>query len=336
MNWYIQSGRDSDVVISTRMRFARNLRNFKFNIQDENEEKMLEEEIKAKLPELGYRIKFYSLKDMDEITRLSLVEKNLISPESTINKKTLSSILLNDDENICIMLNEEDHIRMQVFSAGFEIENTFNLARELDEKIDKIYDIAKSRKYGYLTSCPTNIGTGIRASVMLHLPGLTKTGNIKKVLEVITSFGLEVRGIYGENSKSTGDMYQISNKQTLGITEQDIIKNLRVITEKIIEQEREARKILAKDRVTMEDMVYRSYGLISNCRKISSEESRKLLSNIKLGVDMGILTEVNDLKVLKMYLYTKSANLQKYIGEKLDVFDRDVQRAEIIKNIIKE
>lgn len=335
MNWYLQSENDSDVVISTRVRYARNFRNFKFNINRKEEAEEIEKEIKDKLHILGYGLTFCRISDMDDITKMSLLEKNIISPECVLDKGKIQSILINEDENICIMINEEDHLRIQVFGSSFQLENTFNLAKEIDQKIEEIFDIAKSKKYGYLTSCPTNVGTGIRASVMLHLPGLTKTGNIKKILDVVSNFGLDIRGIYGENSKSSGDMYQVSNKQTLGITEDNIINNLKIITEKIIEQEREARRILSQNSIEFEDMVYRSYGIIKECRKISSEETRELLSNVKLGTDMGIIKEMNDLKVKKLFLYTKPANLQKYIGKKLNEYERDIQRAESIKQIIK-
>jgi protein arginine kinase len=334
MNWYLQSGNDSDVVISTRVRYARNFRNFKFNINQKQDADKIEKEIKDQLHILGYGLTFCKISDMDDITKMTLLERNLISPECVLDKNKIQSILINEEENICIMINEEDHLRIQVFGGSFELENTFNLAKELDQKIEEIFDIAKSEKYGYLTSCPTNVGTGIRASVMLHLPGLTKTGNIKKVLDVVSNFGLDIRGIYGENSKSSGDMYQVSNKQTLGITEENIIKNLKIITEKIIEQEREARRILSQNSIEFEDMVYRSYGIIKECRKISSEETRELLSNVKLGTDMGIIKEMNDLKVKKLFLYTKPANLQKYVGNKLNGYERDIQRAETIKQII--
>lgn len=234
------------------------------------------------------------------------------------------------------MINEEDHFRIQVFNCGLDLDGTFRLAREVDQKMEQVFKIAKNKKYGYLTSCPTNVGTGIRASVMVHLPGLTKTGNIRKILESINSFGMNIRGVYGEGSESTGDMYQISNKKTLGLTEEEIVKNLKVITEKIIEQERVARKYLAKNAIEFEDKVYRSFGLISNCKKISSEESRKLLSSVKLGTDLGIIKELTDSKVAKLYLYTKPANLQKKSGKELDSYERDIKRAEIIKNIIEE
>lgn len=336
MNWYLQSGKDSDIVVSTRIRYARSFRNYKFGITKKEEADKIEEEVKSKLPNLGYGLKLLKMQDMDDLIKMSLLEKNIISPECAMDQNEICDILINDEENICIILNEQEHMKLQVFSSSFDLDGTFNLAKEIDKKIEATFDIAKSKKYGYLTNKLTDVGTGMRVSVMVHLPGLTKTGNIKKVLESVSSFGLNIRGVYGENSKTSGDMYQISNKQTLGITEEDIIKNLKIITEKIIEQERTARRILAKNQVILEDMVYRSFGILSNCRKISAEETRSLLSDVKLGTDLGIIKEITDSKILEMYLYSKPANLQKKIGQNLDAFDRDVKRAEIIKEIIKK
>ena len=334
MNWYMQSGTDSDVVVSTRIRFARNLNAFKCNWQNKEEVESMQNKIKDNLYAIGYNLRFFKLKDMDDITKMSLVEKNLISPEFALNKNETGAILINDEENISIMINEEDHLRIQVFSCGLDLENTLNLAIEIDERLGKLLDYATSKKYGYLTSCPSNCGTGLRASVMVHMPALEKTKSIEKVLRAISNFEINIRGIYGENSKSLGDMYQISNKKTLGVTEQDIVKNLKVVVEKIVKQERMARKFLTKDKIELEDEIYRSYGILSNCRKISSEETLKLLSNVKLGTDLGILREMTDLKVLKMYIYSKPANLQKYLGKQYDAIERDIKRAEVIKQII--
>ena len=336
MNWYLQSGNDSDVAISTRIRLARNLNGFKFQLRSNEEIELLENKIKENLYGIGYGLKFFRLKDMDDITKMSLVEKNLISPDFILKRNETGSILINDDENICIMIGEEDHLRIQVFNSGLDLENTLNLAIELDEKIGNTLGYAINEKYGYLTSCPSNVGTGLRASVMIHLPALAKTGNTIKVLEAVNNFGINIRGVYGENTESTGDMYQISNKQTLGVTEKEIIQNLKVVVEKIIKQERTARKFLAKDSVELEDKIYRSYGILSNCRKVTSEETRNLLSNIKLGTDLGILKELTDFKVKKLYLYTKPASLQKYVGEQYETIERDIKRAEVIKQIINE
>lgn len=336
MNWYLQNGQNSDVAISTRIRLARNLNGFKFNLKQKEEIENLEKKIQENLYNIGYGLKFFKLKDMDDITKMSLLEKNLISPDFVLKRNETGSILINDEENICIMIGEEDHLRIQIFSSGLDLENTLNLAIELDQKIEQTLGYCISKKYGYLTACPSNIGTGLRASVMVHLPALSKTKNTRKILEVINSFGMDIRGIYGENSESTGDMYQISNKKTLGINEKEIIKNLQVIVEKIIEQERQARKLLAKDQLEIEDIIYRSYGILTNARKISSEEMRELLTDIKLGTDLGILKELTDLKVKKLYLYSKPANLQKYFGEQYEAIERDFKRAEMIKRILSE
>ncbi len=336
MNWYLQSSENSDVVKSTRIRLSRNIQGFPFQLTKKEEIEALNTKIKDHLYQIGYDLKFLQLKDMDDVTKMSLVEKNLISPDFVLHKNDTGSILINDEENICIMIGNEDHLELQVFNCGLDLENTLNLAIEVDEKIGKELGYSISQKYGYLTSCPNNVGTALRASVMVHLPALSKTKNTKKVLDAIRNFGINIRGVYGENTESTGDMYQISNQQTLGISEKEIIENLQVIVDKIIKQERQARKILAKDDIVLEDLIYRSYGILSNCKKISSEETRQLLSNIKLGTDLGILKELTDLKVQKLYLYTKPANLQKYVGEQYEPIERDIKRAEVIQSIIKE
>ena len=337
MNWYLQNGKDSDVVISSRVRLARNLDKipFKTRASKEDMQKVLNK-IEEITPSLGYGLKFLKLKDIDDITKLTLIEKHVISPDFAIDKEEIGAILINEEENICIMINEEDHLRLQVFSSGMDLENLKNLIVEIDEKIDSLLDYAFSEQYGYLTACPTNVGTGMRASVMVHLPALTLTGNITKVLNVVNGFGMNIRGIYGEGTQSQGDIYQISNNQSLGITENEIIKNLKTITEKVIEQERLARKYLAKNQIELEDRVYRAYGTLAFSKKLTSEECRNLMSIIKLGTDLGIIKELNDSKVSKINLYTQVGNLQKYLGKNLDAYERDIKRAEVIKQIINE
>lgn len=336
MNWYLQSSNNSDVAVSTRIRFARNLNSFRFNLNKKEEIEQLEKVIKDNLYKIGYGLKFLKLKDMDDITKMSLVEKHLLSPNFVLKRNELGSILINDEENICIMVGEEEHLRIQVFNCGLDLENTLNLAIEVDEKIGETLGYAVNKKYGYLTSSPSDLGTGLKASVMVHLPALSKTKNTRRILDAINNFGVNIRGIYGETTEGLGDMYQLSNQQTLGISETEIIKNLNIIVEKIIEQEKQARKLLAKDELELEDMIYRSYGILANCRKISSEEVRDLLSNIKLGTDLGILQELTDLKVQKLYLYTKPANLQKYFGSQYEAIERDIKRAEVIRQILEE
>lgn len=278
---------------------------------------------------------------IDNVTKLSLIEKHLISPEfvaKTENSITqnLKAILLNDDENICIMVNKEDHLRIQVFSAGLDLENLKNLIVEIDEKIDEACHYSCDRKYGYLTTCPTNVGTGMKVSVMVHLPALTITGNINKVLQIVNSFGMNIRGLYGEGTQSLGNIYQISNNQSLGLTEDEIVKNLNIITSKIIEQERLARKNLTKEPLELEDRICRSYGILTNARKLTSEECLKLWSDVKLGMDLGIIEGLTDLKVNKIRINSQSGNLQKYLGNNLNAYERDIERPKIIKQIILE
>ena len=321
-NWYLQNGKDSDVVISSRVRLARNLADFPFKDKAKQEDlEQILKKIKEIVPSIGYGLKYIELRNIDNITKLTLIENHLISPEFATNKN--GAILINDEENICIMINEEDHIRIQVFSSGQELEELLNLAIEIDEKIDGLVTYATNEKYGYLTSCPTNVGTGLRASVMVHLPALTLTGNIEKVLNVVNNFGMNIRGVYGEGTQSKGNIYQISNNQSLGLIEKEIIKNIKTITEKVIEQERLARKYLTKRQIDLEDRVYRAYGILANAMKLSSEECRKLLSDVKLGTDLGIIKELDDMKVSKLETYTKPGNLQKYLAKELDAYDRD-------------
>lgn len=335
MNWYLQSGKESDVAISTRIRFSRNINGYSFNLSSEELEN-LENKIKESIYEIGYGLKYLKIKDMDEITKISLLEKNLVTEEFLNKNQDKKSILINDEENICIMIGEEDHLKIQVYSAGLELENTLNLAIELDKKLEEVLGYCVSKKYGYLTAYPSNLGTGLKASVMLHLPALQKTNNIKKVLQVISNFGVEIKAISSKEGNLIGDIYQISNKQTLGLTEEEIAKNIKVIAEKIIKNERQARKYLANEGIDLEDEIYRSFGILTNCKKITEEETLELLSNIKLGVDLGILKEATDLQVQSLYLYTKSANMQKRLGETLGKIEQDVKRAETIKQIFNE
>lgn len=333
MNWYLQRGKDSDVVIDCKIMFSRNLRNHRFNTKNLTEIQEIENEVKSKLQGIGYNLKFIKIKDLDELTKRSMLEKGLIDETTIKNENT--SILVNDDENICIVLNSQDHIKIQVFNAGMELESTFNLAKEIDNKIDKIFDIAKSKKYGYLTSSPLDVGTGLKAEVTIHLPGLTMTGNIRKVAIAMNNLGVSFSSKYISGQENIGDIYKIKNKQTLGISEDTIIKNLKAISEKMIEQERAARSILGKNQVELEDMVYRNFGTLVNARKLKWRETIKLMSSVKMGVDMGVIKEISDDDVAKIYFYMEPANLQKYFNQNLDGYDRDIKRGEMIRNIVK-
>ena len=333
MNWYMQTGKDGDVVLNNRINYFRNLRNYKFETKSLKEIQEIENLVKSNLPSIGYNLKFLKLKDMDELTRKSLSEKGLIDEQDLDDN---ISILINDEENICVVLNEQDHFNIQVFSSGMQLENAFNLAREIDQKFETIFDIAKSKKYGYLTTSPMDVGTGMKSQITLHLPGLTKTGNIRKISQTINDFGLNFVAKYIKDSKAIGDIYQISNKQTLGVSEESIINNLKAITEKLIEQERQARKLLGKNQIELEDMIYRKYGILVNARKLRWEEAFDFLSDVKMGTDLGLIKEINDSQIAKIYFYINPANLQKYFGQNLEAYDRDIKRAEMIKQIINE
>ena len=333
MNWYMQTGKDGDVVLNNKISYSRNLRNYKFETKSLKDIQDIENLVKSNLTSIGYNLKFLKLKDMDELTRKSLSEKGLID-EQVLNDNI--SILINDEENICVILNAQDHFNIQVFSSGMQLENAFNLAREIDQKFETIFDIAKSKKYGYLTTSPMGVGTGMKSQITLHLPGLTKTGNIRKISQTINDFGLNFVAKYIKDSKAIGDIYQISNKQTLGVSEEAIINNLKAIIEKLVEQERQARKLLGKNRIELEDMIYRKYGILVNARKLRWEEAFDFLSDVKMGIDLGLIKEINDSQIAKIYFYINPANLQKYFGQNLEAYDRDIKRAEMIKQVINE
>ena len=335
MNWYLQNGKDSDVVLSSRVRLVRNLKDFKFlrKSTKEEQDKILER-IKEIVPSLGYGLKYINIEDLDDITKLSLLEKHLISPEFLVKNNIKKAIILNDEENICIMLNEDDHIKLQVFGSGQELENLLNLIVEIDEKLGDILDYSYNEKYGYIATSPINIGTGMKASVIVHLPALTLTGNLSKVLRIVNNLGMNIKGVYGEGTQNQGDLYQISNNQTLGLTEKEIINNVKNIVDKVIEQERTARKYLTQNQVELEDKVYRAFGVMTYATKLTSDECKRLLSDVKLGVDLGIIKELDDSKVEKLELYTKAGNLQKYFGKTMDGYEREIKRAEIVKQIV--
>lgn len=337
MNWYFQSGKESDVVLDTKITISRNIDGYPFVLKlKDSQAKEILDTLEQSAVIANYNLKMLRLSDMDELTRQSLVEKYMLNSKYINTDLQNKAILMNEDENICIVLNEKDHLKIQVFASGLELESSLNLAMELEEKLDKELKFAYNNKYGYLTSSPTNLGTGLRASVIVHLPALSKTQNLSKILEAVNDLGMNIKNIYGEGNKAKGNIYQISNKQTLGIREKDIVKNLKAIVDKIVEQERTARKILSKNQVELEDELYRSYGVLTNSRKVTNEEMIQLMSDVRLGVDMGIIKEITDLKVNKLDILSRSANLQKYFGENLDVFDRNIKRAELIKKIIKE
>jgi len=265
MMWYYNVGNEP-IAISSRVRIARNIRKYNFtNRISKQEESKLIEDIQNVVKNIN-EAKLLMLKDIDDITLNSLVERHLVSKEFITNIQN-RAVILNNDCTLSVMVNEEDHLRIQGFSFGNDVKKAYEVAKEVEEKIGEKLEYAKNDKFGYLTACPTNVGSGIRVSVMLHLPALTKLGYISKLLSDAGAFGIAIRGMYGENTAARGDIYQISNQKTMGMTDSEIIANVEKIVSSIITQEKKARKILEKDKVNFEDKVMRAIRNIKICKK---------------------------------------------------------------------
>lgn len=331
--WYNFSGENSDVVFSSRVRLARNLEGYPFPNKMTLDQKC---EVVQKVCDVllsddsPYHDKFHFY-DMDKISHvqaLSMVERHLISPDFAQNGQG-RALLLNEEENISIMINEEDHIRIQALTAGFDLNSVYAAADEIDRWIEQRLKIAFNDKLGYLTECPTNLGTGMRASAMLHVPALENIGALSSLSSTISKIGLTMRGTFGEGSKIYGSMYQISNQITLGISEKNAIENLTGIINQISARERQARNEL--DRDNLEDAVFRSYGILKNARLLSSEEFLQQVSNVRLGVGMGIITETQMPKVNELLIECQPATLQYKAGGALDSDARDKLRATTVR-----
>ena len=333
MSWYFENGPESDVVVSTRIRFARNINGYKYTSRASEEElKNIQNIFKEGniVPGLSY----INIEDLDELMRMSLVEKHIISKD--LLKQKYGAVLLNADEDICVMLNEEDHIRIQALKPGLNLEGALEEAEKVDSVIDDKIDYAYSELYGHLTACPTNLGTGLRASVMLHLPALRMTRKIGKVIDVVNKVNINVRGVYGEGTDAIGDLFQVSNKVSLGLTNLEIINNVKAVVNKLIEHERQAREFLKSRGIDFEDKVCRDYGTLSCARKLTYSEAEKLISMVKLGVAMGIITDIDAQKVNEINIISKPATLQKYAKETLIGKDLDIKRSELIQKVIKK
>lgn len=333
MSWYLEDGKDSDVVVSSRIRLARNIEGVKFSrIASDAELKDILEKIKSS--KIDKSLHFINLEDIDKTMQKSLVEKHIISND-LINMPN-TGILLSNNEDIVVMINEEDHLRIQVMKAGFNLEDALSEALKVDDKISEKIKYAYNEKYGFLTACPTNVGTGLRASVMLHLPALRITGKIDRVLDVVNKVNLNVRGVYGEGSDAVGDLYQVSNKASLGLSEEEIVNNVKGIVKKLIEQERKAREYLKSKGLDFEDKVYRAYGSLMFAKKMTYAECAKLISVVRLGINMGIITEIDNKKLNEISIFTKPATLQKCLKRELNEEERDEERGKLIKQIMQK
>jgi protein arginine kinase len=264
------------------------------------------------------------------------VEKHLISPNHAEESRN-GAVILSHNEGISIMVNEEDHLRIQCLFPGLQLNEAWELASRIDDIFESRLDYAYDEKRGYLTSCPTNVGTGIRASVMLHLPGLVLTQQIGRIVHAITQVGLAVRGIYGEGSEALGNLFQISNQITLGQSEEEIIANLRNVVRQIIEHERGARqKLVAESRGRIHDRVSRSFGILAHAYVMDSKEAAQRLSDVRLGIDLGYLKGISPHVINELVVMTQPGFLQQYAGGKLSPEERDLRRAELIREKLKQ
>jgi len=330
-------GSESDIVISSRIRLARNLNLIPFpQILDRDSgkkclqtiENAWEKSTDASLKEM----ELLTFNQLTALERQMLVEKHLISPGHAESDEPFRGVLTNQDGSLVIMINEEDHLRIQCFLPGLQLTECYRQAQQIDDELEKHLNFAFDERRGYLTSCPTNVGTGMRASVMLHLPAIAISGQTNQIFHNIAQLGMTVRGIYGEGTEVIGNFFQLSNQVTLGQTEEDIINNLTGITSRIVEQERLLRQRLEADmKYQVEDRVGRAYGVLSSARVINSNEAMALLSDVRLGVDMGILGKIKPFALNELVVAIRPAHLQKKAGKEMDAFHRDIKRAEVIQ-----
>ena len=332
--WLRGTGPESDVVISSRVRLARNLERFNFPARLEGAartecaEHIREGIIASKAVEPD---SYFPLEERSATERRFLVERHLISREHEDGGPG-RAVAVGADEILSIMVLEEDHIRLQILKSGLQPEETWRIANNVDNILERHLDYAFSPQLGYLTSCPTNVGTGLRASVMVHLPALVLTRHITKCFQAMAKIGLNVRGLYGEGTEASGDFYQISNQSALGKSEEAIVRDLAAVVPEVLKYERNARKtLLTRDRGRIEDRVWRAYAMLKYARIVSSEEAMTLLSALRLGVQAGILPQIEAGTVNEMFIFTQPAHLQVRVSRELSPQDRDVMRADFFR-----
>lgn len=329
--WYYNVAEDS-IVISSRVRFARNLKEYKFPVAMTKKE--AEEVIELSQNLLDKKTNLIKLSLLDDITLNSLVERHLVSKEFLLDKAK-KALLLNEDCSLSIMINEEDHLRIQGFASGNDVKKAYDIAKEAESKIGEKLEYAESDKFGYLTACPTNVGSGLRVSVMLHLPALTKLGYISKLLQDVATFGITIRGMYGENTAARGDVYQVSNQKTMGYTDEEIIANVEKIVASIVKQEKKARTILMEDRIYFEDKVMRALGMLKYARRIDTKEAEKNISLVRLGISSGIIKEVSKDLIQKLSVDIYPNMLQLELKQNMEEATRDIERAKYIREALK-
>jgi len=338
--WSENAGPQNDVVLSSRIRLARNLidRPFPARLDHAAQRHVMHQVVEAATgsPSLA-NAEFIDLQDTRKIERQFLMERHLISSEMAV-EEGIRGVLISPTRQLSLMINEEDHLRLQSFESGLNLETAWKRANQADSELGEKLPYAFDAEWGYCTRCPTNVGTGLRASCLLHLPALAVNGDIERVLEGLTPLGVTARGFYGEKSKAIGDLFQISNSTSLGHTENELIENIERVVQSIIQYERQAREALnnAHHRLTSEDQVFRAWGILLHARLISYDEAMTLLSNVRLGLQMGFPVPVKPNVINQLMLITQPGHLQLMKGSTLKAEERDRWRAAIIRTKLNE
>jgi protein arginine kinase len=337
--WLRGTGPESDIVISSRIRLARNLADFPFSIRASSQEKAdIARTVRGAIKECNRTrgLRYINVDDLSPLDRQLLMERQLISREHATGDGS-RGVAFPSEENISLMVNEEDHMRMQVMRSGLALLEAWEEANAIDDSLEEKMSFAYHPQLGYLTACPTNVGTGLRASVMLHLPALVITKQIEKVFKALHKINLAVRGLYGEGSQASGDFYQISNQVTLGSSEVKIIQNITTVVPQIIHYEREARQALVSEsRQTLQDRVARSLGILRSAHSISSEETMHHLSNVRMGINLGLIDDLAIPTINEMFIHTQPAHLQRIQGAELDKpAERNVARATYLRQRLR-
>lgn len=338
MKWYLEMGPDGDVAVSTRIRLARNLAEYPFPSRlNPAAARKVDEQIKtaffAAQPSLQSEFTYYDMEQLTPARAMSMAERHLISPDFA-QKRDIGALLLSNDESVSIMLNEEDHVRIQAMLPGMQLGEALQKANRYDDLLDSNLHFAFDENLGYLTACPTNLGTGLRASVMLHLPAIAQSGTMQSLANAIAKLGLTIRGMFGEGSVAKGAFFQISNQVTLGITEAEAVENLKSLCRQITAQERAAREALKKISPAFEDRVFRSLGTLRSARLLSNDEFMSLISDVRLGILTGIITDVNVEAVNELINSVQPATLTASAGRSLDPAARDALRAQKVREKI--
>jgi protein arginine kinase len=337
--WLDGGGAQADAVVSSRVRLARNVKGLPFaHRADPRRLAQVLGEIRGALGETCWleSADFMLMSDLDDLDREFLVERHLISREHA-EKSEARAVAVSKDEATSVMINEEDHLRLQSIQSGFQVMEAWKRVDGLDSEVDEKIEYAFSYEWGYLTACPTNTGTGLRASVLVHLPALVTTGQRDKVLNGIGQMGLSVRGFYGEGSEVMGNLFQISNRTALGSSEIDIIRSLEKVVGQVLDFEARAREILLRDaRSRIEDKVWRAYGILKHCRKVNLQEVMSLTSAVRLGLCLGMIDNISVAGLNSMIFMSQPAHLQKREGRRMAGEEREIARADMVRRILAE